>query len=248
MRRSLSTLMILALPATAGLAACSSGGDSSAQSGHSTSSSSAAAKGAVPGTVSDTKTVAVVNGHKIKGAAFNRMLTQVHLQDEQQAQQGQAAPSPSAKEEKKQAIDTVVGTELLAQAADAHGYKTSKKSVDQQISSVKKQYPTKKKLQQALKKNHLTMGELRSEIGNQLKIQAYVKKELGPFTVSNQQITTYYAQLKQQAKAGGGKSSLPPLKKVKPQIKQQLQNEQQQQKVRSQVAKLKKKGDVNILI
>lgn len=199
--------------------------------------------------VDDGDTVAVVNGHKIKGAVFNRMLTQVHAQDQQQQmqqmQQGQAAPSPSAKKEKQQAIDTVVGTELLAQAADSHGYSASKKSVDRQIGQVRKQYPTKAKLNRALKQNHLTMKELRAEIADRVKIQTYVSKELGPFTVGDKQISAYYAQLKKQA---GGRSSLPPLKKVKPQIKQQLETQKQQEKVSGQVAKLKKKGHVNVLI
>ncbi len=243
-------LIALVLPA-AGLAACSDDGGSSAHADRSspTSSASPSRSAAVPGSVDDHTTVAIVNGHKIKGAAFNRMLAQVHTQDlQQQMQQGQGAPGPSEKQEKKQAIDTVVGTELLVQEAEARGYKAPKKTVDQQMSQVHQQYPSTKKLRRALKQSHITLKQLRAEITDRVKIQAYVNKELGPFTVTRTQIKAYYAQLKKQAGSGGGKNSLPPLKKVRPQIKQQLQSEKQQQKVSSQVAKLKKKGHVDILI
>jgi len=234
-----------------GVAGCSNGGHApQSASSHGASSASPSARtgsNSTPGTAKNDTTVAIVNGHKIKGAAYNRMVTQVRMQGQQQQSQGGRAPS--AKQTKKQAINTVVGTELLVQDADAHGFTASKSAVHHQVEQVTARYKSAKVLKQALQKNDLTMPALRSEAADQIKISAYVKKELGPFTVSNKQITSYYAQLKaQQGSTGSRKASIPPLKKVKPQIKQQLQSQLEQPRVSAQVAKLKKKGTVKILI
>ena len=248
-RPKLSLLIALALPVV-GVAGCSNGGHASqSASSHSAGSASPSARtggDSTSGTVKNDTTVAIVNGHKIKGAAYNRMVTQVRMQAEQQSQGGRA---PSAKQTKKQAMNTVVGTELLVQDADAHGFTASKSAIHHQVKQVTARYKSAKALKQALQKNDLTMPALRSEAADQIKIAAYVKKELGPFTVSNKQITSYYSQLKaQQGSTGSRKASIPPLKKVKPQIKQQLQSQLEQQRVSAQVAKLKKKGTVKILI
>lgn len=215
-----------------------------------------------PDTVSKNKVVADVNGHKITGTTYNRALTQVHQQaQQQQAQQGQqpggdAQSKKLQKQEKKQAVDSVVGNELLLQDANKRGFDAPKDKVTKQVNKAKKQYKTKKQLQKALKQNHLTMHKLRSQMADQVKLDSYVKKELGPFKVSSQQIKKAYKQSQQQqkqqqkqqgkkSKKGSGGQSL---KKMKPQIKKQLQDQKKQKKVSSQVSKLKKKGDVKVKI
>jgi hypothetical protein len=258
--RKLAMVLIAGLAAFA-IAACS-GHSSSSDTGGTSESSKASSTPSksqqpekVPGKVSEHKLVAKVNGHKITGATYNRALTQVHQQaQQQQMQQGQSG-GMSKKQEKQQAVQSVVGNELLLQDANKHGFKAPKSKVDKQIHQTKKQYKTKKQLHSALKQNDLTMHQFRSQVADQVKLDSYVKHELGPFHVSSKQIKQSYNQYKQQqkqaqqqSKNGSKKQSVPSLKQLEPQLKQQLKNQQKQKKVSDQVTKLKKKGHVKVLI
>jgi hypothetical protein len=257
-------MVLIAGVAALAIAACSGSGNSSSGSHHKSSSSpkstpSATSQqpGKVPGKVSDHKLVAKVNGHKITGATYNRALTQVHQNaQQQQMQQGQqSGGGASKKQEKKQAVESVVGNELLLQDANKHGFKAPKSKVDKQVHQIKKQYKTTKQFNSALKQNDLTTHQFHTQVADQVKLDSYVKHELGPFHVSSKKIKQSYKQYKQQQQAqqqqsqkGSKKGSVPSLKKMKPQLKQQLQQQQQQQKVSSQVTKLKKKGHVKVLL
>lgn len=249
----------------AALASCSGDGKSSHDSGGKSESPKASAsadpsKSKTPGTVAKGKRVADVNGHKITGATYNRALTQVHQQAQQQGQAGGGAGSKGMqKQEKKQAVQTVVGNELLLQDSQKRGYKASKPEVAKQLKKTKKQYKTKKQLRAALKQSDMTMHQLRDQIAQQVRLDSYVKKELGPFRVSDKQVKQYYKKYKaqqkqaqqqqpQKSKKKSKKNSVPPLKQLKPQIKKQLKDQERQKKVSSQVTKLKKKGDVKVLI
>src|SRR5699024_5813863 len=98
--------------------ATSSQSDKSSQSQQSDSSG----QQGVQGTVADGKTVAKVNGTAIKGVDYNGMLKSLQAQAKQQsAAQGQQAgklQGPQLKQMKKQAIDALVGNELVLQDAD----------------------------------------------------------------------------------------------------------------------------------
>lgn len=250
-----------------GVAACDSaqGGksDSSGNKNKSTAAAGQNKQSGVKGKVKSDKTVATVNGDDIKGVDYNGMLQQLQSQAQQQSQQQgqQAAPMKGAalKQVKKQAIDALVGNELILQDADKRGIKPSKAAVQKQVDATKKQYKTKKKLDAALKSSNLTMKQFRERTADQIQVQAYEKKVIGPIKVTDKQVKNYYKQYAaqsqaQQAQQGqqqgqqGQSSKVPPLKKVKPQIKQQLQQQKQQQQVGKIISKLKKKGKIKVFV
>lgn len=266
MIRKVITLLIAGLVAV-GAVACDTQGSSSGDPGksHAKSQSDTAASASgsdVQGKVKPGKTVATVNGEAIKGIDYNGMLQQLQAQAQQQAQQQgqQAAPMKGAalKQVKKQAINALVGNQLILQDADKRGIEPSKAKVQKQIDATKKQYKTKKKLDAALKSSNMTMKQFRARTTDQVQVQAYEKKVIGPIKVSDGQIKQYYKQYAAQAKAQqaqqaqqgqqGQSSQVPPLKKIKPQIKQQLQQQKQQQEVGKIIKKLKAKSKVKVFV
>ncbi|NYI66624.1 SurA N-terminal domain-containing protein [Spelaeicoccus albus] len=270
MIRKVITLLIAGFVAL-GAAACDTQGTSSGGSGGSGGSDKASASGqsdaasgqsGIQGKVKGSKTVATVNGEDIKGIDYNGMLQQLQTQAQQQSQQQgqQAAPMKGAalKQVKKQAIKALVSNQLILQDADKRGIEPSKDKVQKQIDATKKQYKTKKKLDAALKSSNMTMKQFRSRTTDQVQVQAYEKKVIGPIHVSDAQVKKYYQQYAAQAKAQQAQqaqqgqqaqsSQVPPLKKVKPQIKQQLQQQKQQQELSKIVKKLKAKANVKVFV
>jgi antitoxin component HigA of HigAB toxin-antitoxin module len=250
------TIFMLMLLLVFGLAACGgNGGDknSSSESDHKTSQSddssqktgeSKKSQGSpTKGMVDEDKTVAIVNGEKVKGDQYNPVLQRVESQFQQQGQN----PSDDKiyKQAKKQALDSVVGQTLILQDADKKGYKPSDKKVnqmyDQQMSKLTKQLGGKKKVNEILKQQHVTTDLLKENIADQLEWDMYLDKEV-PVKVTDKEIKSAYQQYKSNTKKPEK------LEKLKPAIKQQLEQQKQQPKLAEIVDQLKKKGDINIKI
>lgn len=220
----------------------------SAKKSQSSAKSSQSAKGsqsgnqAAPktkGLVSKDKIVAVVNGKKIKGAQYNSVLQELELQYQQQGQ------NPSSKkvykQEKKQALDTLVGQVLLLQDANKKGYQPSDQKVTQQLGQVEKQYGGKTKFKKALDQHHMTMDQYKETISKQLELNTYINKQ-APVKVTDKEIKAFYNQYKSSTKKPQK------LAAIKSSIKQAIQNQKQQPKIAKIVEQLKKKGDVKIKI
>src|SRR5699024_9847003 len=150
---------------------------------------------------------------------------------QQSAAQGQQAgklQGPQLKQMKKQAIDALVGNELVLQDADKRGIEPTPSEVKKRVDETKKHYQSKKKLHDALKSSHLTMKQFKKRTADQIQVQKYQKKVVGPVKVSDQQVKQYYKQSMAQQ---GQQGKTPPLKQVKPQIKKQLKQQKQQQQM-----------------
>lgn len=192
--------------------------------------------------VDDKKTVATVNGQKITGSDYNSVLSSTQMQMQQMGQDPTA--KEALKQVKDQTVNTLVGQNLLMQEADKKGFKASDDEVKKQIDEIKKQYNNdEKKFQEALKMQKMNEQQLNEQVAESIKMNKYVEKEIPAPAITDKEIEDYYNQFAQQ---GGQKP--PKLEEVKPQIKQQLTQQKQNETLGKKVEELKKTAKVEVMI
>ncbi|HET7615495.1 MAG TPA: SurA N-terminal domain-containing protein [Bacillales bacterium] len=243
------TLFLVMTMMVFSLAAC--GGSNSGKSSHKTDKEQKAkvSQPAAPktkGLVDDGKTVAVVNGEKVKGKEYNPILKQIQQVNlmAQARQKGKQKMSKAEvyKKSKQQALDSLIGQTLVIQDADKKGYKPSQNKVDNKLADLQKQYGGEKKFKKALSQQKMTVDQLKKNIALQMEWKTYVDHEIGNLKVTDKEIQTYYEQYKASAKKPQK------LSKVKPQIEAQLKQQKQQQAIAKIVDQLKKKSKIDIKI
>lgn len=190
--------------------------------------------------------VAVVNGQKISKQEFADAYRQ-RLQST--AAQGGQAPVDQD-QLKKQTAESLVSTELLAQAAEKKKLRPSAKEVDARIEELAGQNQMKPaQLLQALQAQGLDEGAVRDQIGTQVAVEKLVEAEGGSTKPTDQEVRAYYQQVKAQQEQSGGNGQaqqLPPLKQVRPQIEQQLASQKQAQVAQQLVQRYRRTGTVTI--
>ncbi len=185
------------------------------------------------------KVVATVNGEEIKGEDFNALYSQSQMQ---YVQMGQEVPKDQLDQMKKQVAESMVGQELILQAAQEEGIKASDKQVEDELANVKKGFEDEKKFEEALKKSDMTMEELKKEIEKNVQYTQYIDKEIKVDEVTEKEMKEYYDKAKEQ----GSSEEMPAYEDVKPQIKEGLESEQKKKKTQELIDKLKKDADVKI--
>ncbi len=80
------------------------------------------------------KVVATVNGEEIKGEDFNALYSRSQMQ---YVQSGQEVPKDQLDQMKKQVAESMVGQELILQAAQDEGIKASDKQIEEELANVK---------------------------------------------------------------------------------------------------------------
>ncbi|MCM3567232.1 SurA N-terminal domain-containing protein [Neobacillus mesonae] len=194
--------------------------------------------------IDDKKTVAIVNNKEILGSDYNSALASIQGQMQQM---GQDPTSKEAAEQlKKQTIDSLVGQTLLLQEADKKGYKASDADIKKQLDEMKKQFKTEKDFEAALKQSGMDMKTLETQIADDIKFKEYMEKEVPAGEITDEEIQKTYDQYAEQGKSTG--QEIPKLEEVKPQIKQSLQQQEQQKKLAQQVEELKKNAKIDIKI
>ncbi|HET7579943.1 MAG TPA: SurA N-terminal domain-containing protein [Bacillales bacterium] len=245
------TMFLFTIMLVFGLAACGGSNSQSKGQDHKTTQTgkgSSSAKKAQPGKptapktkglVSKKKTVAVVNGEKIKGDKYNAVLKKMEMQYQQRGQN--PTQGKLYQQVKKQAMDTVVGQTLLLQDADKKGYQPSDKKVNQQFDKFAKQFGGKKKFKKLLDKQNMTLGQYKKNMKKQIELNTYIRKEV-PVKVTDSEIKAAYQQYKASAKHPKKLDTL------KPAIKSQLKQQKQGQKIAKIIDQLKKEGNIQVKI
>ncbi len=187
------------------------------------------------------KVVATVNGKEIKGEDFNALYSQSQMQ---YVQMGQEVPKDQLKQMKKQVAESMVGQELILQAAQEEGIKASDDKINEELENVKKGFEDEKKFEEALKKSDMTMDDLKKEIAKNIQYTKYIDQEIKVDEVSEKEMKEYYEKAKEQ----GSSEEMPAYEDVKPQIKEGLEGEQKNKKTQELIDKLKKDADVKINI
>lgn len=192
----------------------------------------------------ENKTVAIVNDQKILGREYNSVLTSSQMMYQQM---GQDPTSKDAAEEiKKQTLDSLVGQTLLLQEADKKGYKASDEEIKKKLEETKGQFKDDKEFETAMKQAGLNPDSLETEIANNIKYTKYIEGEIKPGEVTDADIQKFYEEYASQ---GGAEGQEPPkLEEVKPQIKQNLEQQKQQEMLVKHVEELKKNAKIDIKV
>ncbi|GGH81394.1 FKBP-type peptidyl-prolyl cis-trans isomerase (trigger factor) [Pullulanibacillus pueri] len=254
------TLTLAALLLSLSLTACESSGDNASQSSDQEKQASQTESDTntenqdesqkqmqeqiQKGLLDEGKTVAIINGTTIKGKDYN--ITYQSLAAQLYAsllQQGQSTTGDQVSEQvKQQTLNTIVGQTLILQDAKAKGYKATADQIKSQYDKMVDQYGSEDKFKAALKKENLTLDEMKENISQQLVFDKYVDKEVGSEAVSDKEIQQFYDQYSKTQK------DAPELKDIKSQIKEQLEQQKQNEDLSKIVDKLKKSGKVDIKI
>jgi len=150
---------------------------------------------------------------------------------------------------KTEVLDNLIGDELLKQAVVAAGIKTAGEEVEKQFQDILTQAGGADALKAELVKNNLTEAQLRDNISKQLAIQTYLLQniDIKSITVSDAEIAQFYADYS-KAQTASGQKTIPALKDLSAQIKQQLISNKQQTLVANFITALRAKAKVEITL
>ena len=238
--RTRTSLGALAVAALLTLSACGSEGSSDASS-----DSDSGAAAASSGSAGIPEVVAEVNGEEVTREMFEPIYQAQLEQATAQAQQGGAAPDEEAL--KKQTVDDLVDTELLAQEADSRGIEVTDEDVDAELTSLAEQNGMKSgtELLDAIAKQGMDEETARDQVETQVMVERLVVDENGPFEPTDKELRALYARAKQQA-ASGGSADVPPFAQVRDQIAQQAEAQETGTVAEALLKDLRKDADITI--
>jgi hypothetical protein len=189
--------------------------------------------------------VAMVNGVAIPRATYDTQLAGAIAS--YKAQGVDVANPDKLTEIKKQILVNLVNNELLSQVVSTAGIKSNPEDVEKQFQLLVTQTGGADKFKDELAKNNLTEAQLRENISKQLAIQAYLLQniDVSSIKVTEDEIEKFYADFSKSQKDSGQKT-VPALKDVSEQIKQQLVSNKQQALVSAYIDGLQKKAKIEV--
>jgi hypothetical protein len=194
--------------------------------------------------VEKNKVVAVVNDEELKGEQYNAALTSLQGQMQQMGQD--PSSKESAKQVKMQALDTVVNQTLILQKAKEEKINASESEIDKDYSAFVEQFGDEKTMKEALKSQNVDVKTIKEQIAEFIVIQKYQNKVAPVEKVTDKEIKEYYDQAAAQTKESG--QELPPLEEVSDEIKEMIEQEQQQKQLAAHVEKLKADAEIELKI
>jgi|GEM_PF-3520018 len=187
--------------------------------------------------------VATVNGQEVLREDYVAAYTQAF---QVSTQQGVATGDPSVQAEiEAQALDILVNTELLAQAAASAEVTVDETQVAAEIESYLSQLGGEEGLEQALSQAGVTREDFEQSIREQFLVEAYLANtpELGPdYIVSNEEIQARYDEVASQG------VDLPQLEDVREDIVAQLESEYEQLQTQAVLDRLRSAAEVETFV
>ena len=186
--------------------------------------------------------VAVVNGVKISKTQYEKNREQIIASA---GQQGLDITDEKVKSEiDAQAIDVLVNTELLRQAAKEAGVEVTPEQVEGRYQEVITSVGGDEELAKRMTELGITETSLRNDIEGEILIQSYLTEavDTSGVTVEELEITTAYKN------AGGADAGLPPLADVHTQIEDQLKSVKEQELITAFIQTLKDKATIEVMI
>ncbi len=258
-QRIRSVLGLVTAAALLSLSACGGGGgDSDAASSSSSPSASdsaspsegesdAAAEGPQPDLEGIPDVVAEVNGEEVTKDEFLPIYEAQFAQAAAQSQTTGQAPDEDAL--KKQTVDDLVSTVLLAQEAETRGIEVSDEDIDAELEDVaaQNQLGSAEELLAAVEAQGVTEDQARSQVETQLMVEQLAADEDGSLEPTEKELRTLYAQVKKQAaQAGGGAQQIPPFAEARTQLVEQATSQKIGEIAGGLVEDLRKDAEITI--
>jgi peptidyl-prolyl cis-trans isomerase SurA len=245
---ALAATALLTLSACGGGDSDSAGADKDASASPSASESpdadADAAAGATPDVSDVPDVVAEVNGEEVTKDEFVPIYESQYAQAATQAQTTGQAPDEDAL--KKQVVDNLVDTELLAQEADSRGIEVSDDDIDAELEDLaaQNQLGSADELIAAVEKQGVTEEQARSQVETQLMVEQLAEDEDGPLEPTDKELRTLYAQAK--AQAAQSKQKIPAFDKAHDQLVEQATSQKVSEVAQTLVTGLRKDADITI--
>ncbi|MCA9365992.1 SurA N-terminal domain-containing protein [Candidatus Kaiserbacteria bacterium] len=143
-----------------------------------------------------------------------------------------------------QALDVVINTKLLLQAAADAGIAITDEQVDQELAALQERYGGEEGFQAEMAKYGVTLEQLRVDVKEQLTVDAYLTgtEEFSGATVTEEEMTAFYDSLSSQGQ------DLPPYEEVKAQLEASLIGQKQQVAVSAIIDRLRTAADIETLL
>lgn len=188
---------------------------------------------------------AIVNGTKISKADYDKNLTQ--LQTGATAQGMDVNNESLQAEIKQQAIDVLINTELLRQAAYSEGALVTDEQIEARYQEIVTSIGGEEQLAAKMAELNITEPALRKDIEGEILIQGHLSKavDTSTITVTEKEVTDAYAQISGTAGAG---VTVPPLEEIKTQLEAQLKTNKEQELVNAYITKLREAATIEVLI
>lgn len=248
-QRIRSVLGLLTAAALLSLSACGGGSDADGGDKDASASESASADpsaGADPDLEGIPDVVAEVNGEEVTRDEFAPIYQSQLQQATAQAQATGQAPDEDAL--KKQTVEDLVDTELLAQEAEARGIEVSDQQVDDELTALaeQNQLGSAEDLLKEVEKQGVSEDQARSQVGIQLMVELLVADEDGPIEPTEKELRALYAQAKQAAQSGQTGQKIPAFAEVRTQLVEQATSQQIGEVAGALVEDLRKDADITI--
>jgi len=183
--------------------------------------------------IKPTPVAAMVNGVKIPLSTYEKNRTQI---EQNAVGQGLTVTDEAVKAEiSKQAIDVLVNTELLKQAAAKTGIEVTQAQIDTRYSEIVASLGGDEALKTKMVELGITDESLQSDIKGEILIQSYLSQavDLSKISISEDDIKKVY----DQANTPG--AQLPPLPEVRADIETQLKSTKEQEVVNAHIETLR---------
>ncbi|MCA9354461.1 MAG: SurA N-terminal domain-containing protein [Candidatus Kaiserbacteria bacterium] len=184
--------------------------------------------------------VATVNGEEIINSDLELSVRQF---SQAATAQGVDTSSEEAQSEiRGQALDVLVNTELLKQAAEEQGISISDEEVTERLNTITEELGGTEVLEERMEELGIDPDRLQSDIKDELTIQALLDSILSEqeIVVTPEEVNEVYVN------AGGEEAGLPALEEVQPQIEAQLQATKEQSVIEAFVSELRENAEIEI--
>ncbi len=250
--RTRTALGALAVTALLTLSACGGGdgdsasADTDASPSASTSAEADAPAGATPDLEGIPDVVAEVNGEEVTRDEFVPIYESQFARAAAEAQSTGQAPDEDAL--KKQTVDDLVSTELLAQEADARGITVSEEAIDTELDELaaQNQLASGDELLAAVEAQGVSAEQARGQVETQLMVEQLVADEDGSFEPTEKELRTLYAQVKKQAGQSGAGDQIPPFTQARAQLVEQARSQKVGEIAGTLVEALRKDAEITI--
>lgn len=186
--------------------------------------------------------VAIVNGEEVMKEELDQSVEQMKQSYIQSGMAPEQLSEEMVNELQQNALDLIINSKILIQAADKEGYEPSEEEVNEQLKQMTEQFQSEEELNKALEMNNLTMDQLKQELAKSIKMDKYLQNNIGEVNVSEAEMKDAYNQYSQQ------QENFPAYEEVKEQIKQEILDRKQQEEVQKLVQQLRDDSEVEILI
>lgn len=187
--------------------------------------------------------VATVNGQTITEGELDRQVQLIKASYEQHQMEW------NEEEMRTLILDHIINETLLRQEAEKDGMTPSDAEVQENIESVKAQFPSEGELNQALAYQNMTLADLEADIYNELSVNKYLDEniESQDLVVSDEELIDYYEQFKASVEAQG-QDQVVSIEEVRLQIEEMLEVEKFEEAKSGVIQELRAKSQIETFI